>query len=282
MSEQVRIIRVSHNDPRVTALHAEKDAELEPRYRAYYAAHPEYQGRSDETLDPETILTVLLAVHGNTAVGTVMLRALTDRLEVKRLIVGKKYRGRGIATALMQHIERDAAARGATELYLHTGSLQQDAIALYEKTGWHRLPHLFAPYKDDGVSQCYVKHSCHTKAMNINAAPEEHTPEQKAALERLSVAQENLVKSREAYEKAVEGLEAIKAYNEAMKPLMAYYDNGWLADVTTTESIYERPEAAGEDEIWDMHGGQYELMRELLALSSGFFTRVPGEEEQEG
>lgn len=157
MSEQVRIIRVSHNDPRVGALHAEKDAELEPRYRAYYAAHPEYQGHSDETLDPETILTVLLAVHGNTAIGTVMLRALPDRLEVKRLIVGKKSRGRGIATALMQHIERDAAARGATKLYLHTGSLQQDAIALYEKTGWHRLPHLFAPYTEDGVSQCYVK-----------------------------------------------------------------------------------------------------------------------------
>ena len=118
--------------------------------------------------------------------------------------------------------------------------------------------------------------------MNINAAPEEHTPEQKVALERLSVAQENLVKSRDAYEKAVEGLEAIKAYNETMKPLMAYYDNGWQADVTATDSIVERPEAAGEDEIWDMHGGQFELMRELLALSSEFFTRVPGEEEQEG
>ena len=76
-------------------------------------------------------------------------------------------------------------------------------------------------------------------------------------------------------------LEAIKAYNEAMKPLMAYYDNGWLADVTTTESIYERPEAAGEDEIWDMHGSQYELMRELLAISSGFFVRVSGEEAEE-
>ena len=157
MSEQVRIIRVNHNDPRVTALHAEKDAELEPRYRAYYAAHPEYQGRSDETLDPTSILTTLLALKGDSAAGTVMLRALADHLEVKRLIVGKKYRSRGVATALMQHIERDAATRGATKLYLHTGSLQHDAIALYEKTGWLRLPQLFAPYKDDGVSQCYVK-----------------------------------------------------------------------------------------------------------------------------
>lgn len=157
MSEQVRIIRVSQSDPRVSALHAEKDAELEPRYRAYYTAHPEYQGRSDETLDPTTILTTLLALKGDIAVGTVMLRALADRLEVKRLIVGKKYRGQGIATQLMAHIEEEASTRGATALYLHTGSLQEDAISLYTKTGWRRLPQLFAPYEDDGVSQCYVK-----------------------------------------------------------------------------------------------------------------------------
>lgn len=157
MSEQVRIIRVSHSDPRASALHAEKDAELEPRYRAYYAAHPEYQGRSDETLDPTTILTTLLALKGDIAVGTVMLRALPDRPEVKRLIVGKKYRGQGIATQLMAHIEEEASTRGAAALYLHTGSLQQDAISLYTKTGWRRLPRLFAPYEDDGVSQCYVK-----------------------------------------------------------------------------------------------------------------------------
>ena len=157
MSEQVRIIRVSHSDPRASALHAEKDAELEPRYRAYYTTHPEYQGRSDETLDPTTILTTLLALKGDSAVGTVMLRALADRLEVKRLIVGKKYRGQGIATQLMEHIEEEASTRGATALYLHTGSLQEDAISLYTKTGWRRLPQLFAPYEDDGVSQCYVK-----------------------------------------------------------------------------------------------------------------------------
>lgn len=157
MSEQVRIIRVSHSDPRVSALHAEKDAALEPRYDAYYAAHPEFAGRSDETLDPETILTVLLALHGKTAAGTVMLRALADRLEVKRLIVGKEYRGQGIATQLMEHIEEEASTRGATALYLHTGSLQEDAISLYTKTGWRRLPQLFPPYIEDGVSQCYVK-----------------------------------------------------------------------------------------------------------------------------
>lgn len=104
------------------------------------------------------------------------------------------------------------------------------------------------------------------------------TPEQRASLERLSVAQENLVKARAAYVKAAEGLRAIEAFSAAMEPLMDYYDNGWLADVNATESIYERPEAAGEDEIWNMHGNQYELMRELLAISSNFFVRVPGQE----
>lgn len=104
------------------------------------------------------------------------------------------------------------------------------------------------------------------------------TPEQRASLERLSVAQENLVKARAAYVKAAEGLQAIEAFSAAMEPLMDYYDNGWLADVNATESIYQRPEAAGEDEIWNMHGSQYELMRELLAISSNFFVRVPDQE----
>lgn len=121
--------------------------------------------------------------------------------------------------------------------------------------------------------------SCHSKTMNNDTAPTEHTPEQQAALERLNIAQKNLVRARAAYEKAAEGLKAIGAFDEAMKPLMAYYDNGWLADVNATDSIYERPEAAGEDEIWNMHGGQYELMRELLAISSRFFVHVPGQEE---
>lgn len=115
---------------------------------------------------------------------------------------------------------------------------------------------------------------CHTENMTDN------TPEQQASLARLNAAQDNLMKARAAHEKALEGLEAIKAFNATMKPLMDYYDNGWLADVNTTSSIYERPEAAGEDEIWNIHGGQYELMRELLAVSSHFFVHVPGEDEE--
>ena len=119
-------------------------------------------------------------------------------------------------------------------------------------------------------------------AASNNSAASNHTPEQKASLERLNVAQDNLMKARAAHEKALEGLEAIKVFNETMKPLMDYYDNGWLADVNATSSIYERPEAAGEDEIWNMHGGQYELMRELLAISSQFFVHVPDQEGESG
>lgn len=117
---------------------------------------------------------------------------------------------------------------------------------------------------------------CHTENMT------DYTPEQQASLERLNVAQDDLMKARAAHEKALEGLEAIKTFNETMKPLMDYYDNGWLADVNATSSIYERPEAAGEDEIWNMHGGQYELMRELLAISSQFFVHVPDQEGEAG
>lgn len=154
MSEQVRIIRVSHNDPRVGALHAEKDAELEPRYRAYYAAHPEYQGRSDETLDPATILTTLLALKGDSAVGTVMLRALAERLEVKRLIVGKMYRGKASphsSWSTSKRKPRPAAQPRSTS----TPAASRRTRSAYGMAT--PPPPLRPPYEDDGVSQCYVK-----------------------------------------------------------------------------------------------------------------------------
>lgn len=54
----------------------------------------------------------------------------------------------------MEHIEEEASTRGATALYLHTGSLQEDAIGLRDGNA---SPTSSPPYEDDGVSQCYVK-----------------------------------------------------------------------------------------------------------------------------
>jgi GNAT superfamily N-acetyltransferase len=74
------------------------------------------------------------------AVGVVQLHPAklpngAHRADVAKLLVRRSARGRGVATALMQHLEREALAQGRWLLLLdtETGSAAQ---ALYERSGW--------------------------------------------------------------------------------------------------------------------------------------------------
>lgn len=57
---------------------------------------------------------------------------------------------------------------------------------------------------------------------------------------------------------------------ETMGPLMTYYSKQWAADREAAPDLMVG--VAGEDTIWNLHGRQYELMRELLRHSSRYFT----------
>jgi ribosomal protein S18 acetylase RimI-like enzyme len=75
---------------------------------------------------------------GGRAVGCVALRALREnRVEVKHLYVAPAARRRGVASALMEAFEAEAARRRAL-IVLETGSRQPEAIALYGKRGYRR------------------------------------------------------------------------------------------------------------------------------------------------
>jgi putative acetyltransferase len=69
----------------------------------------------------------------------------SDFAEVKRMYVRDRARGRGVAQALLQRIERDALAAGVTRLRLETGDRQQAAMRLYERAGFRRCAP-FGPY----------------------------------------------------------------------------------------------------------------------------------------
>jgi GNAT superfamily N-acetyltransferase len=72
------------------------------------------------------------------AVGCVALRVLReDRVEVKHLYVTQASRRRGLASALMDAFEAEAARRRAL-IVLETGSRQPEAIALYGERGYRR------------------------------------------------------------------------------------------------------------------------------------------------
>jgi len=76
--------------------------------------------------------------------------------EIKRMFVADTHRGRGVAGALLARLEKVAAEASVALIRLETGHPQVDAIALYEKHGYTRIP-AFGPYVDDPTSLCMEK-----------------------------------------------------------------------------------------------------------------------------
>ena len=58
--------------------------------------------------------------------------------EMKRVYVNPVFRGQGIASLLIEAMEKKLKALGHNELFLETGVFQEKAITLYEKLGYSR------------------------------------------------------------------------------------------------------------------------------------------------
>ena len=67
--------------------------------------------------------------------------------ELKRMYVAPPARGAGVATALLSAVEESTIDQRRTRLILECGDRQPEAIALYEKLGYARIPD-FGHYKD--------------------------------------------------------------------------------------------------------------------------------------
>jgi GNAT superfamily N-acetyltransferase len=76
--------------------------------------------------------------------------------EMKRVYVSKVVRGRGFARAVLAALESDAFAAGRRRMVLETGTLQTDAVALYESSGYAPIPN-FGYYAEHELSRCYAK-----------------------------------------------------------------------------------------------------------------------------
>jgi GNAT superfamily N-acetyltransferase len=76
--------------------------------------------------------------------------------EVKRMYVAPEHRGRGLSRLVLAEVERHARDLGLRRVVLETGTLQTAAIALYERSGWTRIPP-YGGYRDSPLSLCYAK-----------------------------------------------------------------------------------------------------------------------------
>ena len=88
---------------------------------------------------------LLIAYHDEQPAGCVALRDLGEGIcEMKRMFVPMARRGHGIGRALAVDIIAEARAAGYRRMRLDTSKRQREAMRLYERAGFRRVP----PYYD--------------------------------------------------------------------------------------------------------------------------------------
>jgi GNAT superfamily N-acetyltransferase len=109
----------------------------------------------DDIMVPGGALVV--ARLGGEAVGCGALRPLKEGIgEIKRMYVEPRARGRGIARIILRELETIARSAGFDAVWLETGTLQPEAIRLYETSGYDRIA-CYGQYIDNPLSVCFEK-----------------------------------------------------------------------------------------------------------------------------
>src|SRR5215211_3769522 len=129
----------------------ELEALLEPSY-----PRESRHGLSVERLLAEAVAFFLLRSNGIPAsCGGVKLVG-AEYGEIKRMYVRPQFRGLGFGKLMLDHLAAYARAHGVALLRLETGIHQHEAIGLYQRVGFQRIPP-FGPYREDPLSLCFEK-----------------------------------------------------------------------------------------------------------------------------
>lgn len=59
-------------------------------------------------------------------------------VELRKMFILPGDRGNGLGRYLLRHLERSAASKGFTEMWLETATVLRSAIALYERSGYQQ------------------------------------------------------------------------------------------------------------------------------------------------
>ncbi|MFI5382388.1 MAG: GNAT family N-acetyltransferase [Tepidisphaerales bacterium] len=143
-------------DPRsvqAAALIASLSAELAARY--------DFDDDGSANFKPEDALVpgsgFVIGWLGELAVACGAFRPSEPRIaEIKRMFVLPPYRRRGYARAVLTALEDLARQSGYQAVRLETADRQPDAVALYERSGYHRIPN-YGVFADSPRSICFEK-----------------------------------------------------------------------------------------------------------------------------
>ena len=124
----------------------ELEAQLDPLY-----PRESRHGLSVKQLIAENVPFFVIRSNGAPACCGGVKLFDTDYGELKRMYVRPQFRGQGFGKMMLNHLADYARERGVALLRLETGIHQSEAIGLYERMGFHRIPP-FGAYVDDPLS----------------------------------------------------------------------------------------------------------------------------------
>ena len=105
----------------------------------------------------DTIKHVIVAYENDTPISCGAIREYSPTtMEVKRMYTLPGHRGKGIATKVLNELEKWASELSYQKCILETGWRQPDAIRLYEKNGYSRIPN-YGKYAGIANSVCFEK-----------------------------------------------------------------------------------------------------------------------------
>ena len=114
-------------------------------------------GTGDRIFEPHDDVAYLVGVVDGRAVACGGWQPLAEgAAELKRMYVRPAYRGRGLGRQMIVSIEEEALAAGRPVIRLETGTYLPAAIALYESSGYRRIP-AFGEYVGNPHSVCFEK-----------------------------------------------------------------------------------------------------------------------------
>jgi putative acetyltransferase len=149
----VEIRRGELTSPVARALFLALNEELSGRYPEVGATH--------FRLDPEEVApecgAFLVAYAGERPVGCGAIRRLdATAAEIKRMYVTPEMRGSGVSGEILGALQAEARRLGVERVVLESGLRQPEALSLYLKTGFVRVPP-FGEYLGSPLSVCMAK-----------------------------------------------------------------------------------------------------------------------------
>ena len=147
------VARADIRSPEALELIGALNGELSGRYPEAGATH--FRLDADEVAPGRGAF--LIAQRAGAPIGCGAVRRIeAGTAEIKRMYVRPEARGRRVGQAVLAALEAEARALGCARLVLETGVRQMEAITLYERAGFARIPP-FGEYVGSPLSVCMAK-----------------------------------------------------------------------------------------------------------------------------